>query len=185
VLFGQGISTSYTTVNIKVTYSLPGKTDFKTFDVRIYPKSAVVALCRSQTNSLFTKTGAVSAITYTVGVTGTHTLTPASYTAVAPTDATNSNTALPTCSFYTMLEYSMDNGSTYNTFPDYPQGATFTSTNNDASCVTKVESKSNWGLVLNCSDNTKFATNGDIVIYLRYSAQWTQVEDAPNSLFDY
>jgi hypothetical protein len=48
--YGAGISTSKQTISIKVTYSMPGQSDSKTFDVDVLPSSALVKLYSDNTN---------------------------------------------------------------------------------------------------------------------------------------
>lgn len=139
------------------------------FSVNVLPQSAIVKLCQSQTTTLITRSNLVSNKTYTVGVSSDLTITPPTFTVIAPTDYSYNNLNIPVQSIYTLLEYSLDNAN-WHDFPSVPSDATFFSTKNDASCVSFVDT-STWSFTVSCTDNTKFAANEqNLIIYFRFSA---------------
>lgn len=171
--FNLGISTSSVTVPIRIAYSRTITTAYYNFNLVVFPMSSVVALCRSQANSIFAKTGVVGNRIYIVGDAAL-VITPTTFTASAPVDSVYGNTNLPKCTFYTYLNYSIDGGTTWNAFPMDAVGATFWSKDGDTSCIKSINPVT-LSLSIYCTDITKFADTK--TVFIRYNAWWNKVED--------
>lgn len=151
--FGSGLSTAPKSLTIKVTWWTPGRVVDTTFGISIYPTSKIVSwsYLRTNTQPTVTRSGAQTNISYTVGNTAVS-ITPTTFTAVSSSDHEAwGNTLIPVQKLYTILQYSLDGGTTYNLFPDNATGALFFATKLDSSCATSVNPLT-YAFTLYCSD---------------------------------
>jgi hypothetical protein len=166
--FGFGLSTDVTTLTLKFTYFMPGVSDEDTFELKILPTSALVQLCSSNTDTLISVADSITDFNYVVGG-ASHNVVPPTFSRVAASDSAYDNTALPIQNIFVILQFSTDNGSTWNMFPTDKDNVLFFSTKGDTSCVSSL-TPSTYAFTISCSDNTKFAASGSTSVKLRYSA---------------